>query len=73
MERYVFENRISKMLLLMGSGLAICIKLQDGLLGIMSIDISHLYHRRSTYGALPNVSQMVTRMPKFKRSMKVHV
>ena len=32
----------SKMLFLMGSGLAICIMLQDDPLGIMSIDISHL-------------------------------
>jgi len=32
----------SKMLLPLSSGLAICIKLQDGPLGTMSVDTSHL-------------------------------
>ena len=55
----------------MGSGLAICVKLQDGPLGIMTYLIYNTWNL--LYEALTDVSQMVIGMSEFKKSMKVHV
>ena len=72
MERYVFGKEISRMLLLLGSGLTVCIKLEE--VHWEPCLATHLYNLNYGtggspifhYKALPDVRQMVIGMPEFK-------